>query len=115
MPVPLKIALDLQAENCIDVKTDKHHNHMGHPETARLDPCNSKRLSQMDDLQGLADFKASCFLMDQDLTRIEEAFDRLETGNFGYCVQCNNPIPLEQLEKDPAQSHCHTCHAHKEE
>ena len=63
----------------------------------------------MNNLQGRAKAKAIRFLNEQDLLRIERAFDRMENGNFGYCIKCDAKIPLTQLEQDPAKSLCPNC------
>lgn len=39
-----------------------------------------------------------------DLTN--EALQRLEEGNFGYCVNCNKELPLERLEAIPYAKYC---------
>ncbi len=109
MPVPLKIALDLIADHRIEVKGDAHLTPLSTYSVKRLDPCNSRRLTRMNSLQGRAKAKAMEFLNEQDLLRIEEAFDRMESGDFGYCVKCDAKIPLNQLEHDPAKSHCSDC------
>ncbi|MAN47517.1 MAG: hypothetical protein GYB49_03830 [Alphaproteobacteria bacterium] len=43
------------------------------------------------------------------LARIEAALSRMETGQYGRCTQCSAPIPIRQLEADPALSACSNC------
>lgn len=44
-----------------------------------------------------------------DLQNIEDALGRLETGSFGYCQSCGEPISLARLCKDPTVSQCSDC------
>lgn len=115
MPVPLKIALDLLADHCIKIKKDAHLASLSPCSVKRLDYRNSRRLARMNNLQGRAKAKAIKFLNEQDLLRIERAFDRMKSGNFGYCIKCEAKIPLTQLEEDPAKSLCPDCDSSQDE
>lgn len=44
-----------------------------------------------------------------DLQNIEDALGRLETGSFGYCQACGEPISLARLCQDPTVSRCTDC------
>ncbi|MCI4646009.1 MAG: hypothetical protein MRY64_14600 [Hyphomonadaceae bacterium] len=44
-----------------------------------------------------------------DLQSIEDALDRLETGAFGYCENCAEPIALARLCDNPTISRCKNC------
>ena len=44
-----------------------------------------------------------------DLRRLEAAVERLESGDFGYCIACNETIPLKRLKLDPARTTCIKC------
>ncbi len=74
-----------------------------------LDQQSVGRLSRMDALQGQAMAKEAQRRRDVELLRIEQAFQRLEDGDFGYCVECDSKIPLKRLEIDPAATHCVQC------
>nr|WP_321444298.1 TraR/DksA C4-type zinc finger protein [uncultured Cohaesibacter sp.] len=74
-----------------------------------LDQQSVGRLSRMDALQGQAMAKEAQRRRDVELLRIEQAFQRLEDGDFGYCVECDAKIPLKRLEIDPAATHCVQC------
>lgn len=43
------------------------------------------------------------------LFKIELALSRLENGDYGYCVRCQSPIAIEQLEEDPSAVICDSC------
>ena len=74
-----------------------------------LDQQSVGRLSRMDALQQQAMAKASEQKRAHALMRIQAALDRLEVGDYGYCVECGEEIPLKRLEIDPAASHCVNC------
>ena len=44
-----------------------------------------------------------------DLQSIEDALDRLESGAFGYCQACGEPISLARLCNNPTISRCGDC------
>lgn len=37
------------------------------------------------------------------------ALRRMDEGNYGSCVSCGNPIPLDRLLVIPETPHCITC------
>lgn len=43
------------------------------------------------------------------LLEITEALERISSGNFGYCLQCNAMISEARLQADPAVSRCYVC------
>jgi DnaK suppressor protein len=43
------------------------------------------------------------------LQLINEALQRLESGNFGACVSCQNEIQQKRLEAVPWTRHCISC------
>lgn len=48
------------------------------------------------------------------LDEIREAQARLETGTFGVCGRCGQPIDLTRLRAMPATRHCLPCQAREE-
>ncbi|MGV2184017.1 TraR/DksA family transcriptional regulator [Rhizobium rhizogenes] len=74
-----------------------------------LDQQSVGRLSRMDAMQSQA--------MAQDITRrrqhrkvaIERALSRIRDGEFGYCVECGEPIAVRRLEIDPTFEACVRC------
>jgi DnaK suppressor protein len=71
------------------------------PEPELIDTANEqwdvRLLSQMSD----ADARA--------LTQIVEALHRLQTGRYGVCVMCEQPICAERLALLPETAHCVSC------
>ncbi len=43
------------------------------------------------------------------LRLIEEALDRLETGDYGTCLACEEPIPVKRLHALPWARYCIPC------
>ena len=43
------------------------------------------------------------------LESINDALNRLETGSFGYCESCGEPIALARLIDNPAVRRCKGC------
>jgi RNA polymerase-binding transcription factor len=43
------------------------------------------------------------------LSEIVAALERLETGSYGICERCDDPIPLERLEVLPMTRLCTPC------
>jgi DnaK suppressor protein len=46
-----------------------------------------------------------------ELVRIEAALERIKQGEYGYCVNCGEPIAGKRLEIDPATPACVSCAA----
>jgi DnaK suppressor protein len=45
----------------------------------------------------------------RELVHIEDALERLKTGTFGLCEDCNKPIPLSRLQAIPYATECIDC------
>jgi len=43
------------------------------------------------------------------LRMIEEALDRLKSGDYGFCLSCEEPIPPKRLNAIPWARYCVTC------
>ncbi len=50
----------------------------------------------------------------RELTRIEEALERLRDGSFGDCEGCDKPIPLARLQAVPYATMCIECQRKQE-
>ena len=74
-----------------------------------LDQTKVGRLSRMDAMQGQAMALAVEERRKIELQRIEAALIRIEQGDFGYCVRCDEEIALKRLELDPAAPTCIEC------
>ena len=74
-----------------------------------LDQQSVGRLSRMDAMQVQAMAKAQEARRQARLKAIELAFGRITAGEFGYCAQCGDDIPVKRLEIDPVMPRCIGC------
>lgn len=74
-----------------------------------LDQTRMGRLSRMDAMQVQAMAQATSERRKRDLQRINSALARIETDDYGYCMQCDEPIADKRLELDPATLTCIAC------
>jgi DnaK suppressor protein len=78
-----------------------------------LDQQSVGRLSRMDAMQQQQMALAAGRQREAQITRIRNALDRMDKGEFGICVACGNDIPEKRLEADPAAHLCVACSAGK--
>ena len=110
MPISPKTAMTLLEGKRIEI-SDLSEMSKDARAVVALDQQSVGRLSRMDALQGQAMANEAQRRRDLELLRIEQAFQRLEDGDFGYCIECDAEIPLKRLEIDPAATHCVKCAA----
>ena len=77
--------------------------------TVILDQQSIGRLSRMDALQQQAMAKAAHGRRAQSRARIQAALARIDEGEFGYCTECGEEIPIKRLELDPTVPTCVSC------
>ncbi len=76
-----------------------------------LDQTSVGRLSRMDAMQQQAMALAIERRRAIALARIDAALARIEAGEYGWCVQCGEPISPKRLALDPALPTCVACAA----
>ncbi|MDT8274424.1 MAG: TraR/DksA C4-type zinc finger protein, partial [Desulfomonilia bacterium] len=74
-----------------------------------LDQARVGRLSRMDAMQQQAMAQAAARLSENERQRIEAALKRIETGEYGYCVVCDEEIAEGRLHFDPSVLTCISC------
>jgi DnaK suppressor protein len=74
-----------------------------------LDQSSVGRVSRIDAIQGREMALASARRRTVELSKIDAAFRRLETGEYGYCVKCGEEIGDKRLALDPAAAMCVKC------
>ena len=77
--------------------------------TVKLDQSAVGRLSRMDALQQQAMAQNTRQRSEQALLRIEAALRRCDSGDYGYCQECDEAIDPRRLELDPATTLCIRC------
>jgi DnaK suppressor protein len=73
---------------------------------------NMGRIAEEDQAQLSHDEFVSLHLNSLDyvqLRLIEEALDRLRSGDYGICLSCEQPIPAKRLQALPWARYCVTC------
>lgn len=78
-------------------------------QVVELDQARVGRLSRMDALQAQAMSVESGRRREIMLRKIDAALARVDSGDYGLCESCGNPIHLKRLDFDPAASLCIEC------
>ena len=74
-----------------------------------LDQQSVGRLSRMDALQKQNMELATEHRRQMRVKAIEAAIKRIDNGDFGYCLICDEKIAPQRIELDPAISCCISC------
>lgn len=74
-----------------------------------LDQASVGRLSRMDAIQGQAMAMEAERRREVQRQRIEQALRRIESGDYGYCVSCGEPIAEKRLALDLTIPNCIRC------
>lgn len=82
--------------------------------TVELDQTRTGRLSRMDALQGQAMAKAGQARSEIELRRVNAALERLDSDDFGYCIDCDEEIALARLAANPTVTLCIKCASARE-
>ena len=77
--------------------------------TVELDQTKVGRLSRMDAMQAQAMSIETNRRRDIELQRITRALQRLENGDYGICIGCDEQIAIQRLQFDPATPVCIKC------
>ena len=78
-------------------------------DSVELDQSRVGRLSRVDALQIKAMEEASARRRSEERRRIYGALRRIEEGDYGLCIDCEELIPLGRLEIDPSLPRCVLC------
>jgi DnaK suppressor protein len=74
-----------------------------------LDHSRVGRLSRMDAMQQQAMAQAAARLTAMEEQRIRTALDRMKSGDFGFCMNCDEEISEGRLRVDPSVLTCIAC------
>lgn len=104
-----QVLLDLRAEleRVADTAADSSA-------VVELDQSKVGRLSRMDAMQAQAMAKASDRRREAKLRRIAVALKRVDDGDFGNCMRCEESINPKRLEFDPTATLCINCASESE-
>jgi DnaK suppressor protein len=96
--------LDMQDELAADAAQTA-----GARATVMLDQQAVGRLSRMDAIQQQAMAQATQRRREIRLTQIEAALSRLNTDEYGYCMDCGEDIAPDRLKANPTLMRCISC------
>ncbi len=80
-----------------------------------LDQTRTGRLTRMDALQSQAMAKAGTTRAKQRIGLLRAALRRLNDGDYGYCLECDEEISVGRLQADPATRLCIECASAREQ
>ena len=78
-------------------------------QVVELDQTRIGRLSRMDALQAQAMSRATGHRMRKHLTKVDAALRRIDTDDYGDCVECDECINPKRLLADPTATLCIGC------
>lgn len=78
-------------------------------QVVELDQTRVGRLSRMDALQSQAMSRERARRRKLELQLISSALQRMDEGDYGYCVKCGEDIAEGRLQLDPAVLLCIHC------
>ena len=74
-----------------------------------LDQGKVGRLSRMDAMQAQAMAQETHRRREAKLRDVDAALQRIEEGEYGHCLNCDEPINPKRLAVDPKASFCIEC------
>ena len=78
-------------------------------QAVELDQSLVGRLSRMDAIQMQQMAIASARRRERQIIEIDKALTRIDSGNYGYCISCDEPIEAGRLNFNPVVLHCIQC------
>ncbi|MFO8156146.1 MAG: TraR/DksA family transcriptional regulator [Pseudomonadota bacterium] len=78
-------------------------------QTVELDQPAIGRLSRMDAMQAQQMALDTARRREAQLQRIAGALRRIDTGDYGLCHVCDEPIDMRRLDIDPTTTRCIDC------
>ena len=76
-----------------------------------LDQASVGRLSRMDAMQSQQMAVETSRRRREELLKVEGALRRIETGEYGCCFVCGEPIDIRRLAVAPTSTRCVNCAA----
>jgi DnaK suppressor protein len=101
--------IERRREMLVDVQSRIRHGRTDRPDEVRDDLEVSDADSQGDIELALLQISA------ETVTRIDEALNGLDTGQYGFCVECESEISEGRLRALPFAVRCQKCEEKREE
>ncbi|MFT5420806.1 MAG: DnaK suppressor protein [Candidatus Endobugula sp.] len=89
------------------LQQEDEHKQASQP--VELDQAKVGRLSRMDAMQAQEMALETARRCKQHIVEVEKALLRIESDNYGVCVECDDNIDVRRLKFDPACVHCIGC------
>ena len=83
-------------------------------DTVELDQQLMGRVSRIDAIQQQNMAAANRVLQQKQLSSIIRVLKLIAKGDYGYCLECDEPIGFERLKIKPEAEFCITCQARAE-
>ncbi|WBA10731.1 TraR/DksA family transcriptional regulator [Salinivibrio kushneri] len=96
----------LEAELLAELEVGEQN---GADSTVTLDQQSVGRLSRMDAMQGQQMALEQKRRRKERLLQVRAAIKRIEDEDYGFCLDCDEPINPKRLEIDPCAQRCVTC------
>ena len=90
----------------LEILVEAHHDDT---RPVLLDQTTVGRLSRMDALQTQAMSVETERRRKREMQRIDAALERIDKGDYGYCITCGDDIEKKRLGLDPAVPTCIGC------
>lgn len=74
-----------------------------------LDQAKVGRISRMDAMQAQQMALEASRRRQLQLVKADAALQRIESGEYGYCLECDEDIDIRRLMVDPTNTHCIEC------
>jgi DnaK suppressor protein len=74
-----------------------------------LDQTTQGRLSRIDAMQGQAMAQEVARRREVEIVRIDAALKRIDDGDYGHCISCDEEIQPARLDFDPSVPNCINC------
>jgi len=88
-------------------KQEKASKKAGKP--VELDQTKVGRISRMDAMQAQQMALDASRRRQLQLVKIEGALQRIKSGDYGYCLNCDEEIDIRRLRVDPGNTYCIKC------
>jgi DnaK suppressor protein len=108
----LKVLRELLEYRLRDLRSEIGHEESARREVALDEGFDTKDRAEREQSSAVADSEEQRDW--NEATSIERALRRLDRGDYGDCLDCGEPIPIQRLLVQPAAELCVSCqHAHE--
>lgn len=107
-----KIELEQFRKKLLSIRSEIHEMDETLKEAGKaveLDQSRVGRLSRMDAMQTQQMALEADRRRQHQLVKIKAALNRIESGDYGYCVVCGEEIIADRLAIEPTSTHCMQC------